>query len=153
MFVSKHDIELFVSTIRGRSHVRIEGRYDRSGRIDPNELGSMPWSENVKSLRYRNPTERDEHRDFDRQVQAYAFTEYLDVKPNPIARLAEFYDYQSCEHPSWRESDAFFAICELRVEVLKRLPGMAPAPWGVADESDIGRFASLRLVSAGSAAF
>jgi hypothetical protein len=66
MFVSKHNIDLLVSAMRElRSHVRLEGRHDRADRLDPNDLGKRLWSENVKSLRFRYPTDRDDHRDFD----------------------------------------------------------------------------------------
>ena len=145
IFVSKHDIDLLVSAMRElRSHVRLEGRHDRADRLDPNDLGRMLWSENVKCLRFRYRTCRDDHRAFDGQVTAYSFTEYGDIKPGPIGCLADFYDYQACEHPNWRDSDAFFAVCELRVELVKRLPDAGNAPWGVADESDIASFAAPR---------
>ena len=148
IFVAKHDIDLLVSAIRElKSHVRLQGRHDRADRIDPDDLGKMLWSENVKSLRCRYPTDRDEHRAFDREVLAYAFTEYPGVKPGPIGSLADFYDYQTCEHPAWRDSDAFFAMCELRVELVKRLPGAASAPWGVTDATDIAGFAAPTLDS------
>jgi hypothetical protein len=144
MFVSRHDIDLLVSAMRETSSlVRIDGRHDHADRIAPNALGRMLWAENVRSLRFRYPTQRDEHRAFDREVLAYAFTEYRGVRPGPIGHLAEFYTYQACEHPDWRASDAFFALCELRAELVKRLPGAEDAPWGVADESDVVRFAKL----------
>ena len=143
MFVSKHDIDLLVSAMREfRSHVRLEGRHDRADRVDPNDLGRMLWSENVKSLRSLYPTCRDDHRAFDGQAGAYAFTEYSGIRPGPIGSLADFYDYQACEHSTWRDSDAFFAIAELRVELVKLLPGAGKAPGGVTDEGDIGKFAA-----------
>ncbi len=146
IFVSKHDIDLLVSAMRKlKSHVRVGTRYDCADRIEPNDLGHILWSENVKSLRYRYPTDRDDHRAFDREVAAYSFTEYSDISPRPIAHLADFYDYQTCEHPTWRQSDAFFAICELRVELVKRLPGWANAPWGALDPSEIASFAAAGL--------
>jgi hypothetical protein len=144
MFVSRHDIDLLVSAMREMgSLVRLGAVHDHADRIDPNALGRMLWAENVKSLRHLYPTERDAHRAFDREVAAYAFTEYRSVKPGPIGHLAEFYAYQTCEHPDWRASDAFFALCELRAELVKRLPGAEDAPWGVADDRDIARFAKL----------
>jgi hypothetical protein len=148
MFVSKDDIDLLVSAMREfRSHVRPKERHDRADRVDPNDLGRMLWSENVKSLRSRYPTCRDDYRAFDNQAAVYAFTEYASIKPGPIGCLADFYDYQVCEHSAWRDSDAFFAIAELRVELVKRPPGARNAPWGVADERDIGKFAASAPVS------
>ena len=142
MFVSKHDIDLLVSAMREfGSATRIGDRYDRADRINPGDLGRVLWAENVKSLRHRYPTDRDEHRAFDREVSAYIFTPYHGLKPGPIGRLAEFYEYHTCEHPEWRASDAFFALCGLRVELLNRLPGVDDAPWGVAEDSDIAHFA------------
>ena len=43
------------------------------------------------------------------------------------------------------KSDAFFAICELRVELVKRLPSCANAPWGALDPSEIASFAAAGL--------
>jgi hypothetical protein len=142
MFVSKHDIDLLVSAMRELgSHVRIDGRHDRADRVDPDALGRMLWAENLKSLHHRHPTDRDAHRAYDAQVGEYSFAEYVGVKPGPIGCLADFYDYQACEHPTWRDCDAFFAVAELRVQLARRLPGAGAAPWGVADESDIASFA------------
>jgi hypothetical protein len=142
MFVSKCDIDLLVSARRVfASAVRIGERYDRADRVNPDDLGRLLWAENVRSLRHRYPTDRDDHRAFDREVLAYAFTAYRDLKPGLIGRLAEFYEYQTCEHPDWRASDAFFALGELRVELVKLLPGADDAPWGVAEDSDIASFA------------
>jgi hypothetical protein len=153
MFVSKHDIDLLVSAMREvGSHVRIDGRHDRADRVDPDAQGRMLWEENVKSLRHRYPTDSDAHRAFDAQVSGYSFAEYVGVKPGPIGCLADFYDYQACERPTWRDSDAFLALAELRVQLARRLPGAEAAPWGVTDESDIAIFAepacrSFRRVS------
>jgi hypothetical protein len=122
MFVSKHDIDLLVSAMRELgSLARIDARHDRADWIDPDALGRMLWAENVKSLRHRYPTDRDAHRAFDAQVAGYSFTEYVGVKPGPIGRLADFFDHQTCEHPTWRDSDAFFAMIELRVQLARRL--------------------------------
>jgi hypothetical protein len=142
MFVSKHDIDLLVSAMRELgSLARIGSRHDRADRIDPDALGRMLWAENVKSLRHRYPTDRDAHRAYDAQVCGYSFTEYVDIKPGPIGRLADFFDYQTCEHPTWRDSDSFFAVSELRVQLVRRLPGADATPWGVVDQCDIASFA------------
>jgi hypothetical protein len=105
----------------------------------------MLWAENVKSLRHRYPMDCDTHRAFDAQVSGYSFTEYVGVKPGPIGCLADFYDFQACEHPTWRDSDAFFAVAELRLQLVRRLPGAEAAPWGVVDECDIASFAEPTL--------
>jgi len=144
MFVSKHDIDLLVSAMREfGAYVRIVDRHDRADRFNADDLGRLLWAENVGSLQHRYPTDRDDHRAFDREVSAYVFRCYCNLKPGPIGQLAEFYEYQACEHPDWRASDAFFALCGLRVELVKRLPGADDAPWGVANEADIAYFAKL----------
>ena len=149
IFVSKPDIDLLVSAMRELgSQVRIDGRYDRADRIDPDALGRLLWGENIKSLRCRYPTDRDAHRAHDCEVEAYAFNEHRGVRPGPIGCLANFYDHQTCEHPAWRDSDAFFAISELRVELVRRLPGAECAPWGVVEASDIASFSDhLSVIS------
>jgi len=52
--------------------------------------------------------------------------------------LISCYEYQSCEHPEWRTSEAR-AICEaLRKLAIRNLPGYDEAPWH-ADTRDVFR--------------
>lgn len=46
----------------------------------------------------------------------------------PAVRWSEL-EYQSCEHPGWRESEAARFCDALRSHLIARLPGMDEAPW------------------------
>jgi len=80
--------------------------------VDPDELGRILWRENLASVAYRYPNDGDGERpgpmDFrDNDVETYIYRR----PTKPISRGAlmaavECYDYQSCEHPGWRISQA-----------------------------------------------
>ena len=44
-------------------------------------------------------------------------------------KLAQFYDYQSCEHPEWEERSAYKHILSITQEIISRLPGYEEADW------------------------
>jgi len=143
-FVSKDDIDLLVSAIRQfQAPVRMGDRFVTPDAADPRELGQMLWSENVKSLRARypdsNPEYEAERRDQDRDVAAYKFQEYPGVKPAAIAAIADCYEYQTCEHAGWAQSDAYIAIASLRARLVRLLPGYDDAPWRITEPEDIAQ--------------
>jgi hypothetical protein len=133
-FVSKDDIDLIVSWTKPNS---VE---------DGTRLGKMLWRENVKSLRarYHGPDYEDEHCDQDAEVEAYAFRQLHGVKPLPLAKIIDCYDYQSCEHEGWETSEAR-ALCTAIQNAMNLpakhhdLPGWKDAPWGVHGEADLAK--------------
>lgn len=55
--------------------------------------------------------------------------------PDPVIVLSAIacYEYQSCEHPGWRTSEAH-AFCQaLQARAIRLLPGYDEAPWEIAD--------------------
>jgi hypothetical protein len=51
--------------------------------------------------------------------------------PVEVLKLISCFEYQSCEHPDWDESEAY-AFCEaLRHRMIDMLPGYDAAPWGL----------------------
>jgi hypothetical protein len=96
----------------------------------------MLGRENVASLRYRYP--RDTHADYVGKTCAYAVANTAD--PVAIAKAAECYAYQACEHPGWRKSKAYALIqrvvetaCSFAGRPLAQagdLPGYNEAAWG-----------------------
>lgn len=53
--------------------------------------------------------------------------------PSPVATLKaiDCYEYQSCEHAGWKDSEAK-RFCEaLRDDMITRLPGYSEASWGI----------------------
>ena len=94
--------------------------------------GQMLMRENRLSVDHRyNETEIEE---------VYAFEHWLHVgKVNPVVILKALacYEYQSCEHPGWKTSEAH-AYCEaLRGEMIRALPGFDEGPgWEITKRSE-----------------
>ncbi len=118
----------------------------RSGLVEASqadEVGRMLWKENLVSVAYRYPRDKDGKRpgptDFrDADVDTYTFTplpkEIVDVwNLNPDAALAKTvgcYEYQSCEHPGWRDSPAC-ALSSRLCELVREHDGYGDCiPWG-----------------------
>ena len=102
-----------------------------------NEVGSMLWTENLRSVSYLYPKDEDGQRPgpvdlTDEEIIAYAFSA-IDRPLSPVAVLKALgcFEYQSCEHPGWETSEAK-AFCEaLRNWTVLKLEGYDDAPWSV----------------------
>jgi len=103
------------------------------------ETGRMLWWENLRSVGYRYP-------DGElpgpvgltaEEVHGYRFAP-LHGYPEPVAVLSLLagYEYQACEHPDWRASEARRFCDALRDRTIRRLPGYDDAPW-TADGRDV----------------
>lgn len=85
--------------------------------ITPDEAdatGRMLWRENLRSVAYRYPRDTDGDRpgpaNFrDGDVATYRFTPIeLSMTSAELLSLVACYDYQSCEHDDWEQSEAFW---------------------------------------------
>lgn len=103
------------------------------------ELANMLWRENIASVSHRYPNESSAT--LPGPVgENFVFTE-SDFRaragaPAPVAvfKSIRCFEYQSCEHPGWRDSDAC-AFCESLVDAyIERLPGYEAASWGAPGE-------------------
>lgn len=101
-------------------------------------VGSMLWAENVRSVQRRYPDTIDSGEypgpaDFATvEILTYRF-ECLAPHLSPVEALKALacYEYQSCEHDGWADSQAR-AFCDaLRHDLINRLPGYAEAQWSV----------------------
>lgn len=94
-----------------------------------NEDGRMVWRENLASVAYRYPSDRDGDRpgpvDFrDGDVDTYRFRSYPGrVDPEVVATAAASLIYQSCEHPGWAASTARTWAARLHELANARIPG------------------------------
>lgn len=97
-------------------------------------VGDMLWRENVASLAYRYP--RDRQPDLLYRFERYALNDLW-----TLVKQLDCYDYQSCEHPGWSQSDAAALTDRLRRRTLatlgapldgyKNAAGWDAAPWGI----------------------
>lgn len=116
--------------------------------LTPSQAGQILVGENVASVSYRYSEPgrtpyygaeaaagMDTLTDLPGPCDAYYVAPYEYEDPHYTLTPAEVFaaidclDYQSCEHPVWRKSDAF-AFCEaLRDAYCRRVPGYSDAPW------------------------
>lgn len=94
---------------------------------EADETGRMLWKENLVSVAYRYPYDRDGDRpgpiDFrDRHVGTYRFQPYPGpVDPEVVAAAGASLAYQSCEHPDWTSSTAYRWTNQLREQATARV--------------------------------
>lgn len=116
----------------------------------PDELGRMLWAENMKSIHARYPDTQanggrndryPRHGDFrgPASIEAYRYRAPSDrLHPSAMLCIIGCYDYQTCEHAGYEESDAFRLIGALS-EAMEAAGGShedehyRAAPWGVDD--------------------
>lgn len=118
--VSKAHIDVLVTGLVRSEVVASEG-------LTPDQLGQALWEENHRSVNYRygedTPTPEYRH-------------EAHDVSPVVLLKQIGCYDYQSCEHPGWIDSDAkrwsgkLYLLLAGRVDT--HTAEYDEAPWGIA---------------------
>ena len=107
-----------------------EGRYDEGDRI-----GQFLVDENVRSVRYRY---EDDGENLPGPCDPYWIEpyEYITLHAQRVSNVQalkalDCYEYQSCEHPGWRTSEAFQFIDALRRKLICTLPGYEDAAWEI----------------------
>lgn len=101
-----------------------EGGDEHRQYCSPSELGRMLLEENVKSVNYRyssagrasyyGPDHGLEDDDTEYDVEFEYVDPRKDLTPGAVFRAIDCLDYQSCEHPGWRSSEAFSFLRSLR---------------------------------------
>jgi len=90
-------------------------------------VGRTLWTENARSVAYR-------YRDaISPDVEHYEHTSPGIGAFDPVKglKLIACYEYQSCEHPEWKDSDAKRICAQLRSTCINHLAGYDAAPWGI----------------------
>lgn len=65
-------------------------------------------------------------------AEPYAYKRYGNaLKPVVVLKAIDCYEYQSCEHDEWAESEAHAFCHALRKRMIHSLPGYEDAPWGL----------------------
>ena len=88
-----------------------------------NALGKKLIDENYKSVNYR----------YGENAEPHEFT-YKPVKQRTaveILKACACYSYQTCEHPEWKESEAYVIVQVLKARAINKLPGYAEADWEI----------------------
>jgi len=121
--VSREHIDALV-TIFARS----DGRRPA---LDPETaVGRLLWEENRRSVAYRYPGDEAMIGEFDPE---YTYTPRLQPPRPAVAnlKLVRCYEYQSCEHPGWEQSEAYRLCQRMTGYLVSELPGYDEAPWGI----------------------
>lgn len=102
---------------------RYEVDYDNADAV-----GAMLWAENRRSIDYRYDESELE--------PVYTYERMPGRPPAPVVLKATgCYEYQSCETPDWRESQAYALCLALTHEYVSRVEGYDQAPWGIDDRA------------------
>jgi hypothetical protein len=109
----------------------------------PDYLGRILWTENVRSIHYRYPDTLDGGSypgplDFSAgEALAYRHTDHAYMlTPREAIHACDCLDYQSCEHPEWRSSEAYRALQAIRELAIAALVTEGDSgPWGWDDEA------------------
>ena len=92
--------------------------------------GALLVAENRRSVNHRY--------DEDELEEPYEFTQYAGTfNPVAILKALDCYEYQSCEHPEWKASEAKSFCNALRSHMWHTLPGYKDAKWEVTDASQV----------------
>lgn len=82
-------------------------------------VGAMLAAENVRSVNHRYDEAEDEG--------PYVHKRGAVIDAVQAIKAIDCYEYQSCEHPDWKESEAYAFCAALRHRMVKRIPGFAEA--------------------------
>ena len=99
--------------------------------------GQMLWDENVRSVKHRYPDCSDDT--LPGPIGCSFVYEHGNrprlrpIDPVAVLKACDGYEYQSCEHPEWEQSEAKAFIDELRSRAIHSLPGYDDAAWEVTD--------------------
>lgn len=99
------------------------------------ELGDMLVKENLSSIHYRYPDTINNPENTPGPCEAYWMVDYVfppQTKALSIVQCCKAlacYEYQSCEHPEWRNSTAREFCNALRDSLVTCLPGYEDARW------------------------
>ena len=138
--ISGRDVAYLLETARaaGRresygDHFRwyYEGQWRELKAEDCDRVGQLLWDENLASVSYRYP------KDFAVEIAA-ARDEGGYVYRHPVQALVslDYYEYQSCEHPGWKSSEAHAFVAYLKDKVIRLLPGYGQAVWGTPEPAE-----------------
>lgn len=99
---------------------------------DLDTLGMRLLAENAASVSHRYAHCDDLSADETGETAAFyrhRFVPLTALDPVHVLKAAQCYEYQSCEHPGWADSEACAFVEALKATAINRLPGIAAAPW------------------------
>jgi len=115
--------------------LRMSDRYETAQRI-ARELAAQ----NIRSVATRYPGDKDGERPGpcmgaqEIMDEAARIADAMCIRPPQLSTVAylkmcDCYEYQACETPDWRETDAHHQIMWIRKALIREMPGYDDAPW------------------------
>jgi hypothetical protein len=96
------------------------------------EVGQMLWDENIKSVHGRYPDDALESLPGpvgENYAFEFRFNHNIEIRPIQVLKAIDCYEYQSCEHSGWEESEAYAFIQSLRKDAIRALPEYDNMKW------------------------
>lgn len=103
-----------------------EGQRVEIGNADA--VGAGLLRENIASVMHRYSHRDDVHAP---DPDAYRYRPFGAIDPVQTIKAVGCLEYQSCEHPEWKDSDAARFCDHLRDVAISRVPGYDDAQWEV----------------------
>lgn len=114
------------------------------------DVGNLLWQENIRSVSHRYPGESSATLPGTRGNDGFVITEadiaavFDRADPVQVIKSCDCYEYQSCEHDGWPDSEACAIITKLRREACNSLPGYHAAEWGAPEpQRNVVRLSAL----------
>lgn len=128
--ISRHTFSWYVGGDAGRRSLPA-GDYETAA-----EVANMLWRENIASVSARYPNESSGM--LPGPIDERFTIDPVDIKPSMFAgyevaqvlKACDCYEYQSCEHEGWKDSESKSFIDSLRSAAWHSLPGYEKAEWG-----------------------
>lgn len=107
----------------------LEGHMIRASNVTDTDLGQYLVNVNSDSLNYLYAHHSDNHTPHTFRYDSRYRTQPLDNVQ--VIKAAQCYEYQSCEHPGWKDSPASQLIECLISAAIHKLPGYSAAAWSI----------------------
>lgn len=112
-----------------------DGDHHRVTVWNAEEIGTMLWEENVKSVAYRYQDSNIATLPGPAGGPSLPYKHShipLPVDPVVVLKAIQCYDYQTCEHPGWKTSEAHSFCRALEHTMVVALPGYEDGPgWDI----------------------
>lgn len=112
--------------------------WTRKNEDDATKVARVLLAENLRSVRYRYPGDDELPGPIETPEADTLSMRLRDIanrkvrNPVWILKMADCLEYQSCETPDWKDTEAKALLDSIRRLAIAKLPGYDEAPWGYA---------------------
>ncbi len=99
--------------------------------VHAEELANILKAENIRSVCYRYPDDTPEQYAGQIKIAPFQFTRGQAISPVQALKACTCYDYQTCETPDYKDTEAYRIIETIRGMAIAALPGYDAAAWEI----------------------